>query len=97
MDMCEIFFVIGAYRGNELLSWALTKYNGSVGSVFTKSEARGLGLGTITNLHVVSKLFEEQERSFCFVAHDNIASIKMLEKLGYRRVFDVDWLIFTSN
>ena len=90
-------FITGAYRNNELLSWALTKCDGSVGSVFTEAEARGLGLGTLTNLHLASKLFEKQERSFCFVAHDNIASIKMLKKLGYDRVFDADWLIFTSN
>lgn len=93
----EIEFLLGAYRKNELLSWALTKYDASVGSVFTKPEARGLGLGTLTNLHVASKLLETQDRSFCFVAADNISSIKMVEKLGYHHVFNVDWLVFFTS
>jgi len=80
-----------------LISWSLTKYNGSVGTVFTKPEARGLGLATILNAYVASKIFEQQEQAYCFVAYDNIASLKMFEKLGYRRTCNVDWLIFTSK
>jgi predicted GNAT family acetyltransferase len=75
----------------------MTKYDGSVGTVFTKPEARKLGLSTILNFHVASKLFEKRERIHCFVAHDNIASNKMVEKLGYHRTCDVDWLCFTSE
>jgi len=80
-----------------LISWSLTQYNGSVGTVFTKPEARRLGLATILNAYVASKIFEQQEQAYCFVAYDNIASLTMLEKLGYRRTCNVDWVIFTSK
>jgi predicted GNAT family acetyltransferase len=80
-----------------LVSWCLTKYDGSIGTVFTKPEARKLGLATIVNSYVASKLFEQQDRIYCFVAHDNVASLKMLEKLGYHRICDTDWLIFTPE
>ena len=100
MYLDEFFFIFifkGAYRNEELLSWTLTKYDGSVGTAFTQSEARGLGLGTMVNFYLASKLFEQQEQIFCYVAHDNIASLKMIEKLGYYRSFDIDWLTFSSK
>jgi predicted GNAT family acetyltransferase len=98
LNLCLFIFIFkGAYRNEELISWSLTKYNGSIGTVFTKPEARGLGLATILNVRVASKLFEQQDRVHGFVAHDNIASLRMLEKLGYHRTCDVDWLIFTSE
>lgn len=77
----------------------MTKYNGSIGTVFTKPEARGLGLATILNLYIASKLFEErkQERAYCYIAYDNIASLKTFEKLGYYRTYNIDWLIFVQQ
>jgi predicted GNAT family acetyltransferase len=93
----SIFAVKGAYRNEKLVSWCLTKYDGSVGTVFTKPEARKLGLATILNSYVASKLFEQQERIYCFVAHGNQTSLKMLGKLGYHQTCDLDWLSFTSE
>jgi len=95
--MYIVFILKGAYRDGKLISWCLTKFDGSIGTVFTKPEARGLGLATILMIHLLSKLFELQERAFCYIAHDNIASLRMFEKLGYHRTCDMDWLVVTSE
>jgi predicted GNAT family acetyltransferase len=96
--MClSIFTFKGAYRNEELIAWTLTKYDGSVGTVFIKPEVRGLGLATILHAHILSKLFEQQDLAYCYVVHDNIASFRMLEKLGYHRTCDTGWLRFTSE
>lgn len=91
------FPAYGAYRNGELLSWSMGKHDGSIGTVFTKPEARGLGLATLVNYYVTSKVFQQQQRAFCFVASDNTASLKIYEKLGFSHAYDVDYLEFSSK
>ncbi|CAF4597053.1 unnamed protein product [Rotaria socialis] len=87
----------GAFRGETLMSWCMRKYNGCVANVFTKPEARRLGLASILNVFMASKILEQEERVFSFVINNNTASISMLEKLGYKRTGDADCLTTTMN
>ncbi|CAF5182414.1 unnamed protein product, partial [Rotaria magnacalcarata] len=80
----------GAFRGETLISWCMRKYNGCVANVFTKPEARRLGLASMLNVFMASKILEQEERVFTFVINDNTASVSMLEKLGYKKTDDTD-------
>ena len=97
-NLCILFFIPkGAYRDGQLISWCLTKFSGSIGTVFTTPEARGLGLATILNTRLLSKLFELQERAFCYISDDNIASLRVFEKLGFHKTCLMDWVVFTPE
>ncbi|CAF4011946.1 unnamed protein product [Rotaria magnacalcarata] len=87
----------GAFRGETLISWCMRKYNGCVANVFTKPEARRLGLASMLNVFMASKILEQEERVFTFVINDNTASVSMLEKLGYKKTDDTDCLTTTMN
>ena len=98
----EMFFargyrISGAYRDEQLISWCLTKYDGSIGTVFTQPNARRLGLASALCHLVTSELLNIQERVYCFVAQDNVASLSMLQGLGYSPVCLMDWNILHSN
>ena len=97
MFVLRCYRASGAYRNGELISWCLTKYDGSIGTAFTQPNARRLGLSSALCDLVASKVLEVQERVYCFVAQDNVASLGMLERLGYSPLCLMDWNIFQSN
>ena len=84
--------VLGAFRNGVLVSWCLTKYDGSIGTLQTNPDARRLGLASRLMTCVASALFEQQDKVICFVHFDNVASLGMVEKLGYRRTCVFDWV-----
>ena len=97
MFLSRCYRISGAYRDGELISWCLTKYDGSIGTVFTQPKARRLGLSSALNDLVASKLFEIQQRVYCFVAQDNAVSLRMFERLGYFPSCLMDWIIVQAS
>ncbi|CAF1152973.1 unnamed protein product [Rotaria magnacalcarata] len=87
----------GASCDEKLIGWCLKRYDGSIGNVFIKPEARRRGLASILNAYMASKILEKEEQVYCFVTKDNVASFNMLQQIGYKRTADADWLVFTPK
>lgn len=90
-------FLKGAFRDGNLISWFVEQYPGCVGTLFTKPEERRHGLAALLNIHMAEKLLQQRERIYCFVLNNNTASLKLLQKLGYKKTCDVDWLIVSPQ
>lgn len=84
-------YYTGAYRHGRLVSWRLLQYNGSLGMAYTNNEERRQGLSSLLNIKLAEKVFQMQDHVFCTVLKNNMSSIELLTKLGYRPVCDEYW------
>jgi len=82
----------GVRLDGQLVSWALTHPDGSIGMVHTLESHRGRYLAR----HVVSALTEELLRQgktpWCFIVRENLASVRVFEALGFRQAGDHCWV-----
>ena len=66
---------------------------GSMGMLFVETEYRNLGIAMSLESYVINLIKEKRQIPYCQIYEDNIASIKLQEKLGlYLSTCYVWWL-----
>jgi len=73
-------------------AWCFVSREGDISSVFVRPEARGMGLGKEIVRRELEKEFAQRNFVVAHVSSTNIASLRMCQSLGARRVFDVAWV-----
>jgi ribosomal protein S18 acetylase RimI-like enzyme len=81
-------------------AWILEYDNGSIGMLYTRKSHRRRGYGRVVARALAVELAAAHARGaraappFCFVAEDNVASLRIFEGLGFARRGEVAWLRF---
>ena len=83
---------LGAYCDGQLISWCLTQYDGCIGMAFTKPSARRFGLQSLLVTYLAFELLKYQEHIIDFVVCDNDISLNMMDKMGWKKVCQMDWI-----
>jgi GNAT superfamily N-acetyltransferase len=75
----------------ELRSWLLVHEDGSMGVMYTKEAYRKHGYGHELTMEMIRMLREQDKKPYVQIDIENLPSIKLAEKCGFRRVGEVTW------
>lgn len=83
------------HTSENLLSWAISRGDGSISNLFTMEQARGKGYANLLLMDLISKFKEQQAHvpPFCFIVNNNEPSEKCFKKLEFQKINQVDWII----
>ena len=82
------------------MAWILEYDNGSIGMLHTRPEHRGRGYGRAVVRALAAELATAHTHGtravpvFCYIAEDNVASLRIFEGLGFTRRDLVAYLHF---
>lgn len=78
---------------DELLSFALINEHLATGMLTSVEHARGKGYGGFISKVLALKIVESFDiHPICFINSLNFKSMKLFEKLGYRKISDSNWI-----
>lgn len=78
----------------ELISWVAQTHYGGVGMLYTTEQHRQRGYADMLVRKFTRHLAKSNEIPSVVVGSDNMASIKLNEKIGYHRVCKIYWVLF---
>lgn len=82
----------GVRIDGQLVSWALTHGDGSIGMVHTLPPYRGRHLARRAVSALTKGRLREGKTPWCFIVQGNLASVRVFEALGFRRAGDYYWV-----
>jgi len=82
----------GVYLDDDLVSWAITTANGTINMLYTKETHRGQGLAELTMQSLAQINGTYGLHSITHVLTDNIASQKLMAKLGLLYTHKLYWV-----
>jgi len=83
---------LGIPENGKLAAWAITHDDGAIGFLNVLEEYRGKGYGTSVTAAAVKKLLERGEVPFLHIEEDNMKSIGLALKTGFRRDKRIHWI-----
>lgn len=78
-------------EGNEPVSWALMREDGSLGVMYTLESHRKKGYAVEVSYDLIHKVIQEELQPYLHIRVENEASRKLAEKLGFKYWGDVLW------
>ncbi|MBW8057403.1 MAG: GNAT family N-acetyltransferase [candidate division NC10 bacterium] len=82
----------GVEVGGNLVSWALTHADGSMGVLHTLEAHRGKGYARSVVAVLASAIQEQGRIPFGFIEDSNVHSERVVEALGFQRIGEYAWL-----
>ena len=82
------------------VAWALQNFCGVVSNLFTVEEYRMKGIGTFVLSHLTRLILERGENVFVSIEKKNEMSIRMHEKLGFKRYnerMNFSWVVYSPR
>ncbi|KAK7075813.1 hypothetical protein SK128_013519 [Halocaridina rubra] len=81
--------------GEGPVAWTHLSVFNTFGNTFTIPKFRGLGLAKVVTTTLADRLVGESGRAFSYVDDDNIASIKLHEKVGFiKQSCEMGWVMY---
>ena len=77
-------------------AWLLTYDDGGVGLAHTQPDHRQRGLMTLLMVHLTSRLLLNQSEVIAFAVHENVASQRLMEGMGWERMGEAYWTGYKS-
>uniref|UniRef100_A0A8D8LFY7 Glycine N-acyltransferase-like protein 2 n=2 Tax=Cacopsylla melanoneura TaxID=428564 RepID=A0A8D8LFY7_9HEMI len=90
-------FGIRQTNQSELIAWIAQTHYGGGGMLYTKENHRKRGYGEMLVRKLTKHLAKSNQVPSVVVGSDNTASIRLNEKIGYRRVCKVYWVVFENH
>lgn len=83
---------------NELLSFGLINDHFAIGALTVVEKARGKKYGEFMAKLLTLKIAEEMKITpTCFIDEPNLISIKLFNKLGYKKISESNWIVVTQK
>uniref|UniRef100_A0A7C4CAR7 GNAT family N-acetyltransferase n=1 Tax=candidate division WOR-3 bacterium TaxID=2052148 RepID=A0A7C4CAR7_UNCW3 len=82
---------VGIRRRGQLVAWALTHDDGSMGFLHVLAEYRGRGMARSLTVALCKQLLRLGLLPFNYIVQTNRASIKLTTSMGFRRVGEYGW------
>lgn len=80
---------IGAFDHDRIVGFAGIHDEGTIGFVEVIEEYRRRKIASMLEIYMINKLLKKKELVYLQVEIDNIPSMKLHEKLGYKRSNDI--------
>lgn len=88
----EDFPTAAYYREEIPVAFCALHGDGSMGFLYVEPKLRGKGLGRLVSDTFIHRLLEENFPIFCHIIRDNVASIKLTERLGLEQICELSWM-----
>lgn len=83
---------LGIYKGGRLAAWALTHDDGAIGFLNVVEECRQNGYGTDVTIAMIRNLLELGAVPFVHIEEENIKSMNLALRSGFRRERRIHWI-----
>lgn len=84
----------GIREKEKLVAWALTHDDGAIGFLNVLEQYRGRGYGKDITAAMVKRLLEVNEIPYVHIEEDNVKSMNLAVKMGFRKYRRIHWLKF---
>ncbi|MBE6064991.1 GNAT family N-acetyltransferase [Clostridium cochlearium] len=91
-DRIKNGIALGIYGDGKLVAWAITHDDGAIGFLNVLEEYRGKGYGTDVTVAMIKRLLELGELPFVHIEEDNIKSMNLALKAGFRKDRRIHWI-----
>lgn len=82
---------LGIYEDGKLVAWAITHDDGAIGFLNVLEEYRRKGYGTDVTVSMIKRLLELDEVPFVHIEEENINSMNLALKAGFKQDRRVHW------
>lgn len=79
------------YVDGKPVAWALLHDDYAMGAMFVLPEFRRAGYAYIASCALIRKVLGSGMTPYIQVVYDNYASLKLAEKLGFKKIFEAEW------
>lgn len=92
LDRIEGDLAFGITYHGQLVAWGMTHDEGSIGVIHVMEDFRRRSFGKIISKILTYEKLKKGEVPFMHIEHDNVASLRMAESLGYERDRQILWI-----
>jgi ribosomal protein S18 acetylase RimI-like enzyme len=82
---------VGIYENGKLVAWGLTQDDGALGFLHVMDDYRRKGYGYHVTLSLIEKVRKVGKLPFACIVEDNLKSINLVKKLGFKKDKKVHW------
>lgn len=83
---------LGILENGRLVAWALTHDDGAIGFLNVLGDYRRMGYGFDVTAAMIKRLVEIGEIPFVHIEQENLASLRLAQKAGFREVGRIHWI-----
>lgn len=91
-DRIKNGIALGIYEDGKLVAWAITHDDGAIGFLNVLLEYRRKGYGTDVTVAMIRRLLQIGELPFVHIEEDNIKSMNLALKAGFRKERRIHWI-----
>ena len=82
----------GMFEDDKPIAWAITHDDGAIGFLHVLEEFRNKGIAQDLTYYIIKKVREKNKIPFAHIEENNIKSINLAKKLGFKKFKQVHWL-----
>jgi FR47-like protein. len=83
---------LGIYENEKLVAWAITHDDGAIGFLNVLEDYRRKGYGMDVTVAMIKRLLELGQLPFVHIEEDNVKSMNLALKAGFRKDRRVHWI-----